>query len=161
MAFSLIFKTDKKNRGILTIGFFFRILLIAITLIFSAVFILDFLEGRNPIMTLILVLFCLIGSVYRESWIFDPNTKTITYTNGIGPFVKKIKQPFSNIESIQILTISNSKNKFQQIQSQLQTKDGTTIPEIETVKNRFATSFTERTQNIAQILEKQIEYIQL
>lgn len=161
MGFSLIFKTDKKNRGILTIGCLFRILLIFMVLVFTGVIILDVLEGNKPILAFVFGLFCLIGAMYRECWIFDPNTKTIIYTNGIGPFSKQIRQPFSNIESIQIISIKHTKDKIQQMQSQLQTKDGTPLPELETVKPRVTTSFTERTQNIAQILEKEIEYISL
>lgn len=159
MGFSFIFKTDKKNRGFLTISYFFRALFISMFLVFLATIFFDFSAGNIPLVAIILAFFCIIGFLYRECWVFDPNRQILTYSVGIFPFVKNTTVPFSNIKSIQIVTIQHTKEKIHQMQSKIQTNDGTTLPELETVKQRSATSFTEHTKKIAQILEKQIEYI--
>ena len=159
MGFSLIFKTDKNNRGILTISFLNRALFVFMFLVFTATLFMDIYSGHKPVLTSIVVLFCIAGLLYRECWIFDPTEKTVTYSIGIVPFVKKTTIPFSNIESIRIISIQHTKDNVQQMQSKIQTKNGIKIPELEIVKPRFERSFTERTEKVAQILEKQIEYI--
>ncbi|OJF77330.1 MAG: hypothetical protein BKP49_02385 [Treponema sp. CETP13] len=161
MGFSLIFKTDKHNRGILTISFLYRTLFVFMFLVFVATFFMDIFSGHKPVLTSILVLFCIVGLLYRECWVFDSIEKTVSYSIGIVPFVKKTTIPFSNIDSICIVSIKHTKDNIQQMQSQIVTNNGNQLPELETVKPRSASPFTERTKKIAQILEKQIEYITL
>ncbi len=52
-----------------------------------------------PIVVDVLLLLCLI---YRDSWVFDNDTRTIEYIWGLGPFVKRMHFKYSDIERIEV-----------------------------------------------------------
>lgn len=55
--------------------------------------------GFIPLFIILLLLLCLI---YRDSWIFDNDDKTVTYIWGFGPFVKKQHFKYSDIKRIEV-----------------------------------------------------------
>lgn len=55
--------------------------------------------GLIPLAVIILLFLCLI---YRDSWIFDNDQKTITYIWGFGPFVKKERYKYSDIKRVEV-----------------------------------------------------------
>jgi hypothetical protein len=54
------------------------------------------------IVPLVLFVISLIGMGYRESWIFDPHTHTITYTIGFYTWVKRKTYPVSSVRMLEI-----------------------------------------------------------
>lgn len=60
--------------------------------------------GLTPasIVPLALFVVSLIGLGYRESWMFDPHTHTVTYTIGFYTWVKRETYPTSSIQMLEI-----------------------------------------------------------
>ncbi|MDY5932061.1 MAG: hypothetical protein SPJ34_08560 [Candidatus Ornithospirochaeta sp.] len=85
------------------------ILLRGISLLFALVIIAGFamalaegsLDGPLLIPFLFLLLLLVCG-LFRDSWVFDNSTRTVTYIAGIGPFVKKHPIPYDEIERIEV-----------------------------------------------------------
>ncbi|NCC64490.1 MAG: hypothetical protein EOM15_07525 [Spirochaetia bacterium] len=50
----------------------------------------------------VLMLFTLFGALYKDSWVFDTTEKTITNIYGFGPFCKKSRFDFAEVERLEL-----------------------------------------------------------
>ncbi|MDD4012350.1 MAG: hypothetical protein PHI83_09400 [Sphaerochaetaceae bacterium] len=61
-----------------------------------------FLDWEAPLLPIIFGTLSLIGLLYRESWVFDNERRTITGLFGIGPLVKRQVVSYDEVSMLQI-----------------------------------------------------------
>ena len=166
MFFSMIFYTDKKDRGVWTVNPLFRALMLIIFLLSSAAFLFPSQsESRGGaaisfIIPAFFVLTSFLGTLYRDCCIFEPDSRTLILKTGL-IFLSKCRLiPFDDIGSVRFITVCQGKNPIE-FQCALYSKEDRLLADIEHVKKNAQTALEQRAKKAAALIGCPLEYIKL
>lgn len=103
--FSYDFRVKKGNKAIYGPSRVLRILSLffVVLLLFGLASVL--MDGSFSLSSLIptcVIILLILTLSYRDSWVFDNESKSIVYIWGFGPFVKRVHLSYSDIERIEV-----------------------------------------------------------
>ncbi len=169
MTLNLSFHTDKKGRGIWTVSVLVRFLLAFIFAVITASFALALTEGFFFALQIIIFLMSFSACCYEERWIIDPGTRMCTFRIGLLFLAKKpYRIPFSDISSVQLLSVYGRSGKVRQVSCRLKMSEArdsdTGYPEdfivLETVSGKNTARLEEKAGETARLIGTELEKIQ-
>lgn len=166
MFFSMIFYTDKKDRGVWTVNPLFRALMFIIFLLSAAALFVpastttDNTAAISFIIPAFFVLTSFLGTLYRDCCIFEPDSRTLILKTGL-IFLSKCRLiPFDDIGSVRFITVCQGKNSIE-FQCALYSKEDRLLADIEHVKKNAQTALEQRAKKAAELIGCPLEYIKL
>lgn len=166
MFFSMIFYTDKKGRGIWTINPVFRFLMLAVFLLSCAALLFPSESGTGGtaaisfIIPAFFALISLLGLLYRDCCIFEPDTRTLICKTGLIFLFKRRLIPFDGIGSVRFTTVYQGKNPLE-FQCALYSKEDSMLADIEHVKKSGRRALELKGQKAAALIGCPFEQVKL
>ncbi|WP_428770471.1 hypothetical protein V1L52_01185 [Treponema sp. HNW] len=166
MFFSMIFYTDKKGRGIWTISPLFRAFMLAVFLLSAAAlfFPAESETGSTAALSFIIpaffLLLSLLGLLYRDCCIFEPDARMLIFKTGLIFLSKRRLIPFDAVDSVRVITVYRGKKPLE-FQCVLYSKEDCMLADIEHVKKNAQEALEKRAKKAAYFIGCKLEYANL